>query len=184
MIGPIRRVHTWRLRPPRGGAKQPSYVDERQQRPSREPPKVLDQVVPPMAKKSVSPVEDDDTGELTPEQIEKLKAELIGMREEVLKRMNSHVTDALEEQTRQPDEVDQATSDQAQAFLLRLGDKERKLYNLIQLALHKMEEGTFGICEGTGEPIPFKRLSLRPWARYSVEYKAWLEKERKLHVED
>ena len=46
------------------------------------------------------------------------------------------------------------------------------------------ESGEYGLCEGTGEPIPRARLELRPWARYSVEHKMVLERERALHSED
>ena len=45
----------------------------------------------------------------------------------------------------------------------------------------KFEEGEYGVCEGMGEPISYKRLELRPWTRYSVEYKEQVERERKQH---
>lgn len=131
-----------------------------------------------------SPEVDEDDGELSSEQIAELKQDLLAARNDVISRMKQHVDEALGEPTRLPDEVDQANSALSQQFLLRLGDKERKLLNLIERALRKIDTGDFGECEGTGDPIPFKRLKLRPWARYSVEHKQWLEKERALHVDD
>ncbi len=64
---------------------------------------------------------------------------------------------------------------------MRFADKERKLLVQITSALEKLEEGDYGVCEGTGEPIAIKRLELRPWTRYSVEYKEQVERERKQH---
>ena len=57
--------------------------------------------------------------------------------------------------------------------------KERKLLNQIELALRKIAEEEYGFCEGTGEPISKKRLALRPWTRYSIEYKEELERRKK-----
>lgn len=138
-----------------------------------------------MARKAPpEPKADVEVEDLTPEQIKVLKAELIKARDEVTRRLEGHVQDALDESTALPDEVDQASNVVSRAFSLRLADKEQKLIRLIQHALNKIDDGDYGICEGTGEPIPFKRLELRPWARYSVEYKQLLEKERALHADD
>jgi DnaK suppressor protein len=75
--------------------------------------------------------------------------------------------------------MDVATRQSEQAYFLRIADKEKKLLSQIDRALAKFERGTYGICEGTGEPIGVKRLMLRPWTRYSLEYKEALERETK-----
>ncbi|MBX3211155.1 MAG: TraR/DksA C4-type zinc finger protein [Labilithrix sp.] len=62
--------------------------------------------------------------------------------------------------------------------MLRLADKERKLLVEIDRALAKFESDTYGICEGTGEPIGLRRLEARPWTRFSIAYKEQLERER------
>ena len=62
-----------------------------------------------------------------------------------------------------------------QEFALGLMDSERKIILEIDEALERIEKGTYGICEGTGEPIPKARLEAQPWAKYCVEYARKLE---------
>jgi DnaK suppressor protein len=59
-----------------------------------------------------------------------------------------------------------------------MADKDRKLLIEIDVAIEKMKNGEYGLCEGTDEPIGFKRLEIRPWTRYSVAYKELLEREK------
>jgi DnaK suppressor protein len=72
--------------------------------------------------------------------------------------------------------VDLATATVDQNLTFRLLDRDRKLLNEIDHAINKIQTGDFGYCEGTGEPIPKRRLELRPWCRHSVKYKEQLEK--------
>jgi DnaK suppressor protein len=74
------------------------------------------------------------------------------------------------------DEVDLATATVDQNLTFRLLDRDRKLLNEIDHAINKIQTGEFGYCEGTGEPIPKRRLELRPWCRHSVKFKEQLEK--------
>ena len=74
------------------------------------------------------------------------------------------------------DEVDLATATVDQNLTFRLLDRDRKLLNEIDHAINKIHTGEFGYCEGTGEPIPKRRLELRPSCRHSVKYKEQLEK--------
>src|SRR6188472_1526557 len=69
------------------------------------------------------------------------------------------------------DEVDQASSEYMQAFSFRLRGRERFLMSKIEIALRKMEEGTFGICEECEEPISNKRLEARPEAPLCIQCK-------------
>jgi len=66
--------------------------------------------------------------------------------------------------------ADIGTDNFEQEFALDLMDSERKLLDEIHGALERIEDGTFGICEGTDKPIPKARLKAQPWARYCVEY--------------
>ena len=136
----------------------------------------------PTKKAAASKIEDEDQ-ELTKEQIARYRERLVSSREEIASRSQSRVNDALDEDTSQPDEFDRASGTVARNFSLRLADKDRKLVKLIDRAIYKIDNDptSFGTCEGTGEPIRRKRLEARPWARYSVEHKQVLEKERKLH---
>ena len=71
--------------------------------------------------------------------------------------------------------ADLGTDNYEQEFALGLMDSERKLLQEIDLALGRIENKTYGICEGTGKPIPKARLEAQPWARYCVEYARLLE---------
>jgi len=72
--------------------------------------------------------------------------------------------------------ADLGTDNYEQEFALGLMDSERKLLQEIDDALQRIEEGTYGICQGTGRPISKARLEAQPWARYCVEYARLLEK--------
>lgn len=71
--------------------------------------------------------------------------------------------------------ADLGTDNYEQEFALGLLDSERKLLREIDNALGRIEKKTYGICEGTGKPIPKARLEAQPWARYCVEYARMLE---------
>jgi RNA polymerase-binding protein DksA len=71
--------------------------------------------------------------------------------------------------------ADLGTDNYEQEFALGLMDGERRLLTEIDEALLRIENGTYGICEGTGEPIPKPRLEAQPWARYCVEYARMVE---------
>lgn len=116
--------------------------------------------------------------ELTKKDLDKLRKLLLEERGRVLSRLDSHVTQATEDRDSLADEMDLATRHSDQAYLLRLADKEHKLLSEIDHALAKFSNGTYGICEGTGEPIELRRLEIRPWTRYSLEYKEQLEREK------
>ena len=79
------------------------------------------------------------------------------------------------------DEGDNASREVEGALRLRLQDKNRKLLLEINNALEKFDDGTYGICEGTEEYISKPRLRLRPWSRYSIEHKEFLDQQKRLH---
>jgi len=74
--------------------------------------------------------------------------------------------------------ADMGTDNYEQEFTLGLVETERRLLREINHALGKIQNGTFGICEGTGKPISKARLEVQPWARYSIEYAKQLERGR------
>ena len=77
------------------------------------------------------------------------------------------------------DEVDLASSELNQGMTLRLKDRERSLLQKIELALSKIEQGTFGICDGCEEPIEPKRLEARPVAEFCIRCKEAQERQEK-----
>ena len=78
------------------------------------------------------------------------------------------------------DEVDLAAATVEQNLSLRLLDRDNQQLAEIEHAIAKIGNGEFGLCEGTGEPIPKRRLELSPWTRYSVKHKEKLEKSKKV----
>jgi RNA polymerase-binding protein DksA len=72
--------------------------------------------------------------------------------------------------------ADLGTDNYEQEFALELMDSERKMLREIDEALERIDEKTYGMCLGTGKPIPKARLEAQPWARYCVEYARMLEK--------
>jgi len=122
--------------------------------------------------------DDDDERDLTHDDIKRFRAKLLEERASVKARLDRHLEEAVADSDNLPDEMDIATRQTEQAFLLRMADKEKKLLIEIDRALAKFERGTYGRCEGTGDAIGIRRLNARPWTRYSLEYKEQLERER------
>lgn len=121
-------------------------------------------------------IEENEDAELTREEILRLRDMLIVKRAEVVRDYERHVREASEDMDNLPDEMDIAERQSRHAYLFRLADKEAKLLREIDHALAKVSRGTYGVCEGTQEPIGLRRLNSRPWTRYSVEYKEMLER--------
>lgn len=89
-----------------------------------------------------------------------------------------------EENLQQPDLADRASAETDKALELRTRDRARKLINKINLALERLEDGTYGYCEETGEPISLKRLDARPIATMSLEAQERHERREKVYRDD
>ena len=118
---------------------------------------------------------------LTQKELQKFKELLLAKREELLGNVSSMEIEALRREnsdlSRLPIHMaDLGTDNYDQEFTLGLMDSERKLMKEIDEVLDRVENGTYGICEGNGKPIPKTRLEAIPWARYCVEYARLLEK--------
>ncbi len=119
-----------------------------------------------------------EDAKLTKAEMTQLHAMLIEEKNRVLQNFETHVGDALSDEDILADEMDIAQRSTDQASFFRMADKDRKLLIEIDVAIEKMKNGEYGLCEGTDEPIGFKRLEIRPWTRYSVAYKELLEREK------
>jgi DnaK suppressor protein len=115
---------------------------------------------------------------LTAEQLTLLRQRLLDERTAVVERVRERLGLAAPLETHHADEMDEVSANQDLALLFRLADKEQKLLGEIDAALTRLDEGRYGLCEGTGEPIEFRRLLARPWARFSVAHKEALEREQ------
>ncbi len=89
--------------------------------------------------------------------------------EQALRRAAEATTHHLQETEAAPDLVDRASAEEERALELRVRDRERKLLGNIPLALQRIEDGTYGWCEESGEPIGIARLLARPTASLSLE---------------
>lgn len=121
---------------------------------------------------------------LTATDTETFKKMLLQKRREILRNVNTFEDEALKKSrldasgdlSSMPIHMaDLGTDNYEQEFALGLMDSERKLLREIDDALERIEESTYGICEGTGKPIPKARLKAQPWARYCVDYARMLE---------
>jgi len=111
---------------------------------------------------------------------EYFRLKLIDWKNELLKESSQTLTNMQkEENTAKPDITDRASEEIERSFELRTRDRERKLINKIEAALRRIEEGSYGYCEETGEPIGIKRLEARPVATLSLEAQEIHEKKEK-----
>jgi DnaK suppressor protein len=109
---------------------------------------------------------------------------LIAWKEEIV-RLNRETLQGLTEDSAQhADVADRATFETDRALELRARDRQRKLIAKIDAALARIEEGTYGYCEETGEPISLKRLDARPIATLSIEAQERHERRERVFRED
>ena len=105
---------------------------------------------------------------------------LINWKDELLKESSQTLNNLQNvENSAKPDLTDRASEEIDRTFELRTRDRERKLINKIDAALKRIEDGTYGYCEETGEPISLKRLQARPIATLSLEAQENHEKAEK-----
>ena len=105
---------------------------------------------------------------------------LISWKDELLKESSQTLNNLQNvENSAKPDLTDRASDEIDRTFELRTRDRERKLINKIKAALKRIEDGTYGYCEETGEPISLKRLQARPVATLSLEAQENHEKAEK-----
>ena len=108
------------------------------------------------------------------------RLKLLNWKNDLLKESSQTLTNLQkEENTAKPDIADRASDEIERSFELRTRDRERKLINKIESALKRIEDGNYGYCEETGEPIGLKRLEARPVATLSLEAQEMHEKQEK-----
>ena len=112
------------------------------------------------------------------------RAKLLAWREGILKEAKETLLHLQEENQNHPDLADRASSETDRAIELRARDRQRKLIAKIDEALTRIEDGTYGYCEETGEPISLKRLEARPIATLSVEAQERHEKREKVYRDE
>jgi DnaK suppressor protein len=111
------------------------------------------------------------------------RLKLMDWKNELLKESSQTLSKLQkEENTAKPDITDRASEEIERSFELRTRDRERKLINKIDEAVRRIDDGSYGYCEETGEPIGIKRLEARPVATLSIEAQEMHERnERKIN---
>jgi DnaK suppressor protein len=112
------------------------------------------------------------------------RAKLIEWRNDILKEARETLDHLAEESANHPDVADRASSETDRAIELRARDRQRKLIGKIDAALTRIDEGTYGYCEETGEPISLKRLDARPIATLSIEAQERHERREKVYRDE
>jgi RNA polymerase-binding transcription factor len=131
----------------------------------------------PGARPGAQPDLDDDLPDLTEEQREELRAALEERRTQILASIETRQQQEKDTGREVGDEMDEANIEGATAMASRLLERDVQLLSEIDRALAKFRDNSYGLCEGTGEPIGYGRLRSRPWARFSVAYQEQLERE-------
>jgi DnaK suppressor protein len=114
-------------------------------------------------------------------QREYFRRKLLAWKEDLLKESRETLVVLQSENENHPDLADRASSETDRAIELRARDRQRKLISKIEAALERLDEGTYGYCEETGEPISLKRLDARPIATLSVEAQERHERREKVY---
>ena len=117
-------------------------------------------------------------------QLEYFRQKLLNWKGELLRESNETLSHLQEESLSEPDIADRASLETDRALELRTRDRERKLISKIDEALTRIEDGSYGFCEETGEPIALKRLEARPIATLSIEAQERHERMERTHRDD
>jgi DnaK suppressor protein len=117
-------------------------------------------------------------------QKEYFRLKLLAWKDEILKESKLTLQALQEENVNHPDLADRASSETDRAIELRARDRQRKLISKIDEALARIDEGTYGYCEETGEPISLRRLEARPIATLSVEAQERHERRERIYRDD
>ena len=110
---------------------------------------------------------------------EYFKQKLVIWKKDLLKESSQTLNNLQNENEAKPDITDRASEEIDRSFELRTRDRERKLINKIDAALQRIEDGSYGYCDETGDPISIKRLEARPVATLSLEAQEMHEKAEK-----
>ena len=121
---------------------------------------------------------------MNPLQLEYFRQKLLNWRAELLSEANQTLQNLSSESLHKPDQMDRAQIESSAALDLRTRDRERKLIQKIESALRRIEDGSYGYCEDTDEPISLERLEARPIASMTLAAQEKHEKMERVHRDD
>ncbi|HTJ03286.1 MAG TPA: RNA polymerase-binding protein DksA [Methylovirgula sp.] len=114
-------------------------------------------------------------------QREYFRRKLLAWKEDILRESRETLAILQSDNENLPDLADRASSETDRSIELRARDRQRKLISKIEAALGRLDDGTYGYCEETGEPITLKRLDARPIATLSIEAQERHERREKVY---
>jgi DnaK suppressor protein len=117
-------------------------------------------------------------------QVEYFRRKLLAWKEDILRESKETINHLQDENHILPDVADRASSETDRSLELRTRDRQRKLISKIDSALKRIEDGSYGYCEETGEPIGLKRLDARPIATLSIEAQERHEKRERVYRDE
>jgi DnaK suppressor protein len=112
------------------------------------------------------------------------RAKLLAWKEDILRESKETLEHLQDENNVLPDLVDRASTETDRALELRTRDRQRKLIAKIDAALNRIDNGSYGYCEETGEPISLRRLDARPIATLSIEAQERHERRERVYRDD
>jgi DnaK suppressor protein len=117
-------------------------------------------------------------------QREYFRKKLLDWKDDILRESRETLANLQNDSENHPDLADRASSETDRSIELRSRDRQRKLISKIDAALARIEDGSYGYCEETGEPISIKRLDARPIATLSIEAQERHERNERVHRDD
>jgi DnaK suppressor protein len=126
----------------------------------------------------------DEEAFMNERQREYFRRKLVAWKEDILRESRETIQNLQSEPTPNADLADRATTEAERQLELRTRDRQRKLISKIDSALRRLEDGSYGFCEETGEPISLKRLDARPIATLSVEAQERHERRERVYRDD
>jgi DnaK suppressor protein len=112
------------------------------------------------------------------------RRKLVAWKEEILREASETISTLQNENDNHPDIADRASSETDRAIELRARDRQRKLISKIDSALSRLNDGSYGYCEETGEPISLRRLDARPIATLTIEAQERHERRERIYRDD
>jgi DnaK suppressor protein len=135
-----------------------------------------------MALDEYRPTEDEQF--MNDRQRDYFRRKLNDWKDDIIREGRETLNYLSEEKHNQPDLNDRASSETDRSIELRTRDRQRKLISKINAALERIEDGVYGYCEDSGEPIALKRLEARPIATLSIEAQERHERREKVYKDD
>ena len=126
----------------------------------------------------------DDEPFMNDRQREYFRGKLLVWKDEILREAKETLVTLQKESENHPDIADRASSETDRAIELRARDRQRKLIAKIDAAMARIDDGSYGYCEETGEPISLKRLEARPIATLSIEAQERHERNERVYRDD